>query len=45
MWVVVDGSTDGTAESLAAMATARIPSCASSCARGNGGKGAAIFDG
>jgi glycosyltransferase involved in cell wall biosynthesis len=44
VWVVVDGSTDGTAEKLAAMAEAD-PQLRVIVRPRNGGKGAALFDG
>jgi glycosyltransferase involved in cell wall biosynthesis len=44
VWVVVDGSTDGTAESLSARAAAD-PQLRVIVRANNGGKGAAIFDG
>jgi glycosyltransferase involved in cell wall biosynthesis len=44
VWVVVDGSTDGTAESLTALATSD-PQVRVIVRAKNGGKGAAIFDG
>jgi glycosyltransferase involved in cell wall biosynthesis len=44
VWVVVDGSTDGSAEALSALA-ARDPSLRVLVRARNGGKGAAILDG
>jgi glycosyltransferase involved in cell wall biosynthesis len=44
VWVVVDGSTDGTAESLSAL-SASDPQLRVIVRAKNGGKGAAIFDG
>ncbi len=44
VWVVVDGSTDGTGESLSAMAVSD-PQLKVIVRAKNGGKGAAIFDG
>ena len=44
VWVIVDGSTDGTAEELIAMAQAD-PLLRVSLRPKNGGKGAALFDG
>jgi glycosyltransferase involved in cell wall biosynthesis len=43
VWVVIDGSTDGTGEALAERA--RDPSLRVLCRAENGGKGAAVLDG
>ena len=45
VWVVVDGSTDGTAEGLRALARERTRTCACSCLPRNSGKGAAVLHG